>query len=48
MMMAKYGAVVLIAILFIFFLRFLAKTIADALNPPLPNWSRWASSKKCR
>jgi flagellar M-ring protein FliF len=36
MMMAKYGAVVLIAILFIFFLRFLAKTIADALNPPLP------------
>jgi flagellar M-ring protein FliF len=36
MTMVKYGAVVLIAIFFIFFLRFLAKTIADAMNPPPP------------
>jgi flagellar M-ring protein FliF len=36
MLIAKYAAVFIIAILFIFFLRYLAKTIAEAMNPPLP------------
>jgi flagellar M-ring protein FliF len=36
MMIAKYAAIFIIAVLFIFFLRYLAKTIAEAMNPPLP------------
>jgi flagellar M-ring protein FliF len=36
MTIAKYAAIFIIAVLFIFFLRYLAKTIADAMNPPLP------------
>jgi flagellar M-ring protein FliF len=36
MTIAKYAAIFIIAILFIFFLRYLAKTIGEALNPPLP------------
>jgi flagellar M-ring protein FliF len=36
MMIAKYAAIFIIAVLFIFFLRYLAKTVAEAMNPPLP------------
>jgi flagellar M-ring protein FliF len=36
MMIAKYAAVFIIALMFIFFLRYLAKTIAEAMNPPAP------------
>ena len=36
MMIAKYIAVFIIALVFILFLRYLAKTIAEAMNPPLP------------
>jgi flagellar M-ring protein FliF len=36
MMIAKYAAVFIIALVFIFFLRYLARTIADAMNPPAP------------
>ncbi len=36
MTIAKYAAIFFIAILFIFFLRYLAKTVAEAMNPPLP------------
>jgi len=36
MTIAKYAALFIIAVLFIFFLRYLAKTIAEAMNPPLP------------
>jgi flagellar M-ring protein FliF len=35
-MIAKYAAIFIIAVLFIFFLRYLAKTVAEAMNPPLP------------
>ena len=37
MSLVKYGIALIIAIMFIFFLRYLAKTIADAMNPPVPN-----------
>ena len=33
---AKYAAIVIIALLFILFLRYLAETIAEAMNPPVP------------
>ena len=36
MMIAKYVAVFIIALVFILFLRYLAKTIAEAMNPPVP------------
>jgi flagellar M-ring protein FliF len=36
MTIAKYAAIFIIAVLFIFFLRYLAKTVAEAMNPPLP------------
>jgi flagellar M-ring protein FliF len=36
MEIAKYVAIFIIAVLFIFFLRYLAKTIVEAMNPPLP------------
>jgi flagellar M-ring protein FliF len=36
MMIAKYAAIFIIAVLFIFFLRYLARTVAEAMNPPLP------------
>jgi flagellar M-ring protein FliF len=36
MMVAKYAAIFIIAVLFILFLRYLAKTVAEAMNPPLP------------
>jgi flagellar M-ring protein FliF len=36
MTIAKYAAVFIIAVLFIFFLRYLARTIAEAMNPPMP------------
>jgi flagellar M-ring protein FliF len=36
MTIVRYSAMFIIAVLFIFFLRYLAKTIADAMNPPLP------------
>lgn len=36
MMIAKYVMGFAIAILFIFFLRYLAKTVAEAMNPPIP------------
>jgi flagellar biosynthesis/type III secretory pathway M-ring protein FliF/YscJ len=36
MMIAKYVAVFIIALMFILFLRYLAKTIAEAMNPPAP------------
>jgi flagellar M-ring protein FliF len=36
MMIAKYVAVFIIALVFILFLRYLAKTIAEAMNPPAP------------
>lgn len=35
-MIAKYAAGFIIALLFILFLRYLAKTVADAMNPPVP------------
>jgi len=35
-MIAKYSALFIVAVLFIFFLRYMAKTIADAMNPALP------------
>ncbi|HEX7509982.1 MAG TPA: flagellar basal-body MS-ring/collar protein FliF [Chitinivibrionales bacterium] len=36
MLIAKYAAVVIIALVFILFLRYLARTIAEAMNPPVP------------
>jgi flagellar M-ring protein FliF len=36
LLIAKYAAVFIIALLFIFFLRYLARTIAEAMNPPVP------------
>jgi flagellar M-ring protein FliF len=36
MIMAKYAIILIIAILLIFFLRYIAKTVADAMNPPVP------------
>jgi flagellar M-ring protein FliF len=36
MMIAKYAAIFLIAIMFILFLRYLARTVAEAMNPPVP------------
>jgi len=36
MMIAKYVLAFIIAVLLIFFLRYLAKTIAEAMNPPVP------------
>jgi flagellar M-ring protein FliF len=36
MMFAKYGAVVLIIIIFLFLVRSLAKMVAEAMNPPVP------------
>ncbi len=34
--LAKYGAVIIIVILVIFLLRYFARTLADAMNPPMP------------
>ncbi len=36
MTIAKYAAIFLIAIMFILFLRYLARTVAEAMNPPVP------------
>jgi flagellar M-ring protein FliF len=36
MTIAKYAAIFLIAIMFILFLRYLARTMAEAMNPPVP------------
>jgi flagellar M-ring protein FliF len=36
MMVAKYVAVFIVAVLFILFLRYLARTVAEAMNPPVP------------
>ncbi|MDD5675085.1 MAG: hypothetical protein PHC61_13030, partial [Chitinivibrionales bacterium] len=36
LMIAKYAAALIIVILGLFFLRYLAKTVADAMNPPVP------------
>jgi flagellar M-ring protein FliF len=36
MMIAKYAAIFIIAVIFLFFLRYLAKTVAEAMNPPAP------------
>ena len=36
LMVGKYAALFIIVILFLFFLRYLAKTVAEAMNPPVP------------
>ncbi len=36
MMIAKYAAVFILALVFILFLRYLARTVAEAMNPPAP------------
>jgi len=36
MLIAKYAAMFVIALVFILFLRYLARTIAEAMNPPVP------------
>lgn len=36
LMIAKYAAVVIVVIMIIFLLRYFAKTLADAMNPPVP------------
>lgn len=41
MTIAKYSLVFIIAILFLIFLRYLARTIADAMNPPVPALERF-------
>ncbi len=36
MMIARYAAIVIIAVMVVLLLRFLAKTLAEAMNPPIP------------
>lgn len=38
-MFVKYGFVLILILLFIFFVRYLAKSIVEALNPPVPEYA---------
>ena len=39
-MFAKYGLILIVFLLFIIFVRYLAKSIVEALNPPVPEYAR--------
>lgn len=42
----KYGAIALIVIIFFLFIRYLAKSIIEALNPPVPEYARLAEEEE--